>query len=101
MSAARRILIAGNWKMNGLQGDGVALASAVAGKLQSAGDVPFDMLVCPPYTLIGAVVAVASGTSLQVGAQDCHTAEKGAHTGDISTSMLADAGCSSIIVVHS
>ncbi|MBL6930434.1 MAG: triose-phosphate isomerase [Rhodospirillales bacterium] len=101
MSAARRILIAGNWKMNGLQGDGVALASAVAGKLQSAGDVPFDMLVCPPYTLIGAVVAVASGTSLQVGAQDCHTAEKGAHTGDISTAMLADAGCSSIIVGHS
>jgi len=101
MSAARRILIAGNWKMNGLQGDGVALASAVADKLNGAGDVPFDMLVCPPYTLIGAVAGAALGSSLAVGAQDCHTAQKGAHTGDISSAMLADAGCSYIIVGHS
>ncbi|MBT4932072.1 MAG: triose-phosphate isomerase [Rhodospirillaceae bacterium] len=101
MTAARRILIAGNWKMNGLQDDGVALARAVAGNLQTAGDIPFDMLVCPPYTLIGAVVAAASGTPLHVGAQDCHTAGQGAHTGDISCAMLADAGCSSIIVGHS
>jgi len=101
MSAARRILIAGNWKMNGLQADGVALASAVADKLKAAGDAAFDMLVCPPYTIIGAVAGAASGSGLAVGAQDCHIAEKGAHTGDISTAMLADAGCSFIIVGHS
>ncbi len=101
MSAARRILIAGNWKMNGLQADGVALASAVAAKLAAAGDVAFDMLVCPPYTLIGAVAKAAAGSALEVGAQDCHAAEKGAHTGDISCAMLADAGCTSIIVGHS
>jgi len=101
MSAARRILIAGNWKMNGLQKDGVALAAGIAVKLKAAGDVPFDMLVCPPYTLIGAVAAATQGSALHVGAQDCHTAEKGAHTGDISTSMLADAGCSHVIVGHS
>ncbi|HJN24968.1 MAG TPA: triose-phosphate isomerase [Rhodospirillales bacterium] len=101
MSAARRILIAGNWKMNGLQEDGAALASAVAGKLKSVGETAFDMLVCPPYTLIGAAVDAASGSALSVGAQDCHTAEKGAHTGDISPAMLADAGCSYVIVGHS
>jgi len=101
MSAARRILIAGNWKMNGLQADGVALASAVAAKLAGAGDVAFEMLVCPPYTLIGAVAKAAAGSALEVGAQDCHDAEKGAHTGDISCAMLADAGCASIIVGHS
>jgi triosephosphate isomerase (TIM) len=101
MSAARRILIAGNWKMNGLHADGVELAAALADKLDAAGDTAFDMLVCPPYTLISTVVEAASGSSLSVGAQDCHTAEKGAHTGDISPAMLADAGCTYIIVGHS
>jgi triosephosphate isomerase len=101
MSAARRILIAGNWKMNGLQSDGLALASAVADKLKGAGDVSFEMLVCPPTTLIAAVAGAVSGSSLKVGAQDCHSAEKGAHTGDISCAMLADAGCTFIIVGHS
>jgi triosephosphate isomerase len=101
MTAARRILIAGNWKMNGLHEDGVALVKAIAGNLQHNVEIPFDMLICPPYTLIGAVVAAASGTPLKIGAQDCHTAGQGAHTGDISASMLADAGCSSIIVGHS
>lgn len=101
MSASRRILIAGNWKMNGLQADGGALASGVADKLKAAGETAFDMLVCPPYTLIGTAAAAAQGSSLAVGAQDCHTAEKGAHTGDISTAMLKDAGCSYVIVGHS
>ncbi len=101
MSAARRILIAGNWKMNGLAEDGAALASAVASKLKDAGDTGFEMLVCPPYTLIGTAANAASGSNLKVGAQDCHTAEKGAHTGDISPAMLQDAGCSYVIVGHS
>lgn len=101
MTTARRILIAGNWKMNGLQDDGVALTAAIADKLGSAGKVSFDMLVCPPFTLIGAVAAAAGGTSLEVGAQDCHAAAKGAHTGDISVAMLADAGCRAVIVGHS
>lgn len=101
MSAARRILIAGNWKMNGLHADGLELAATIADKLNASGETSFDMLVCPPFTLIGTVVEAASGSSLSVGAQDCHTAEKGAHTGDISPAMLKDAGCSYVIVGHS
>jgi triosephosphate isomerase (TIM) len=101
MSASRRILIAGNWKMNGLHADGVELAAAIADRLDGAGDTAFDMLVCPPYTLIGTVVEAASASSLSVGAQDCHAAEKGAHTGDIAPAMLKDAGCSYVIVGHS
>ena len=62
MSAARRILIAGNWKMNGLHADGVELAAALADKLDAAGDTAFDMLVCPPYTLISTVVEAVFGT---------------------------------------
>ncbi len=99
---ARRPLIAGNWKMNGLAADGRALASGVAEQRKTMGaDAPFDMLVCPPYVLIPAVVAAVAGSGVEVGGQDCHTAEKGAHTGDVSPAMLKDAGCDYVIVGHS
>jgi len=98
---ARRTLIAGNWKMNGLSADGVALASGLADKMKSAGDVNFEMLVCPPATLISKVAAAISGSGIQLGGQDCHMNEKGAHTGDISAAMLKDAACGYALVGHS
>ncbi len=101
MTAHRRPLIAGNWKMNGLQEDGGALASAVADFVKSKAGANFEMLVCPPYTLIGVVNEAIAGSGLMLGAQDCHMAQKGAHTGDISADMLADAGCSHVLVGHS
>ncbi len=99
--AGRRPLIAGNWKMNGLRADGTALAGELARRLATAGPVRFDMLVCPPATLIVPVGAAIAGGPLGLGGQDCHAAEKGAHTGDISAAMLADAGCQAVIVGHS
>ncbi len=101
MTTPRTPLIAGNWKMNGLQGDGRALASAVADFLKSQGAANFEMLVCPPFTLISAVHDALAGSGVKLGAQDCSTAAKGAHTGDISTDMLADAGCTYVLVGHS
>ena len=101
MTVSRRPLIAGNWKMNGLQEDGKSLASAVGDFVRSKGDAGFEMLVCPPFTMISAVNEAIAGSGLKLGAQDCHTAAKGAHTGDISTDMLVDAGCSHVIVGHS
>ncbi|WP_420723959.1 triose-phosphate isomerase [Hwanghaeella sp. LZ110] len=95
---SRRPLIAGNWKMNGLLSDGTALAQAVA---QGGKDAPCDILICPPVTLLGAVKSVLSGSAIQLGAQDCHWQEKGAHTGDISPQMLVDVGCSHVILGHS
>ena len=97
---SRRILIAGNWKMNCLQADGTALASDLAGRMKS-GSVECDMLVCPPFTLIAAVTGAVSGSGVAVGGQDCHMTEKGAHTGDTSAWMLKDAGCAAVIVGHS
>ncbi len=99
--SGRRKLIAGNWKMNGLHADGVALASGIAEKLKAAGTVAFDLLVCPPATLIWPVAAAVKGSGLAVGGQDCHAKTSGAHTGDISPAMLVDAGCSHVIVGHS
>jgi triosephosphate isomerase len=101
MTVLRRPLIAGNWKMNGLITGGTALAGDLGARLRGAGPVPFDMLVCPPFTLISAVGAAIAGSGLLLGAQDCAAAASGAHTGDISAPMLADAGCGFILVGHS
>ncbi|WP_158045527.1 triose-phosphate isomerase [Skermanella pratensis] len=98
---ARRKLIAGNWKMNGLQATGLELATDLARRLAAAGTVGFDMLVCPPATLVNPVAGAVAGTPLAVGGQDCHPKESGAHTGDVSAAMLADAGAGFVIVGHS
>ena len=96
-----RKLIAGNWKMNMLRGDGTALASELAKRYASTSNPVFDMLLCPPAHLIEAVGAAVGNSGLSVGSQDCHMAEKGAHTGDIAAGQLADIGCGFIIVGHS
>jgi triosephosphate isomerase (TIM) len=101
MARARRPLIAGNWKMNGLRADGVALARAVAGLVKRAGWADRDILVCPPATLLIAVAEAVAGSGVAVGGQDCHASAKGAHTGDISAEMLRDAGATHVIVGHS
>ena len=94
----RRILIAGNWKMNERLASAISLAKAVsAGAAQSSAEV----LVCPPSLYVHAVSEAVSGGAVSVGGQDCHAAEKGAHTGDIAAEMLADAGASHVIVGHS
>ena len=95
----RKRLVAGNWKMNGLRGDGVALARAVA--VRAAEAHRCDLLVCPPATLLGAVGDALSGSGVMVGGQDCHAAASGAFTGSISAEMLKDAGCGHVIVGHS
>ncbi len=90
-------LAAGNWKMNGTM---AALAEVEA--LIAAHPSPnCDMLLCPPATLIAAMADRAKGSALAVGAQDCHTATSGAHTGDLSAAMVKDAGARSVILGHS
>lgn len=96
---SRRPLIAGNWKMNGLAADGLALAQAVAARSGEA--TACDLLICPPFTLIGSAVQAVAGSTVAVGGQDCHAKVSGAHTGDISAAMLKDSGCAYVIVGHS
>lgn len=96
----RRPLVAGNWKMNGLRASAAELEAMIA-----AYDAPLqaraELVVCPPATLLGAFPALAAGTGLTIGAQDCHPDASGAHTGDISAEMIADAGAGFVIVGHS
>jgi triosephosphate isomerase (TIM) len=100
MTDAVRPLIAGNWKMNGLKASAAEFEAMLAGAAKVAAKA--DLLVCPPVTLIAAFAEKARGSkTLSIGAQDCHPKPSGAHTGDISAEMLADAGASAVIVGHS
>jgi triosephosphate isomerase len=97
MAAAIRPLVAGNWKMNGL-----AASAAEFGKIAAGASAvgAADLMICPPATLIAGFAKVA-GKAVAIGGQDCHAEVSGAHTGDISAEMLADAGATAVIVGHS
>ncbi len=97
----RKTLIAGNWKMNGLLEDGIALAKGVAQEVKKAARKDCEFLVCPPFTLLTSAKKAIKGSRLMLGAQDCSFADKGAHTGDISPVMLKDLGCQYVILGHS
>jgi triosephosphate isomerase len=100
MTSTLRPLIAGNWKMNGLKASMAELDAVLAGASKLAGRL--DLLVCPPATLIAMFAWRLQGSKhVAIGGQDCHPKPSGAHTGDISAEMLADAGASAVIVGHS
>lgn len=93
-------LIAGNWKMNGLVASSQVLAGGLADKVKANPDRA-DVAICPPGPLIRDALSAVSGSPISVGGQDCHANESGAHTGDTSAALLADMGCSSVILGHS
>jgi triosephosphate isomerase len=99
MSKSRRPLVAGNWKMNGLK-KSQAEVNKLIKKLTNQ-HLKCDLLLCPPATLLARFKNAAKRSRLRLGGQDCHGQEKGAHTGDISAQMLADAGATFVIVGHS
>lgn len=95
---ARKPLVAGNWKMNG----GLSMTrDLVGGIVEGAVSIECDLLICPPAPLILAAFQASGGAGLAIGGQDCHAADSGAHTGDVSAPMLQDMGCEYVIVGHS
>ena len=93
----RRKLAAGNWKMNGTS----AALPELNLLINTHHHASVDILICPPATLISQAAKLTLNSALQIGGQDCHSAESGAHTGDISAAMLADAGATNVILGHS
>jgi triosephosphate isomerase len=93
-------LIAGNWKMNGLSAASAEIKTLID---KYSGSMPEDrdVLICPPATLVMAFASSFSDEGIEFGGQDCHPKESGAHTGDVSAAMLADAGAAYVIVGHS
>lgn len=98
MSLARP-LVAGNWKMNGLN---LALdeARAVAAAVD-AHPPACRVALCPPATLVHRMADALGGTGVEVGGQDCRAEFSGAFTGDVAAEMLADAGAKLVILGHS
>ena len=93
----RRRLAAGNWKMNGLSTDLSKLDELIANHPEPACEV----LICPPATLLEPMRRLTAGSAIALGGQNCHAEVTGAHTGEVSAQMLADAGAEFVILGHS
>jgi len=96
----RQPLVAGNWKMNGVAAS-LAELKALKERLVQAPVPDVEIMVCPPATLLAQARYALTGSTIRLGAQDCHPLASGAHTGDLSAEMLADAGAAAVIVGHS
>lgn len=94
-------LIVGNWKMHGLVADAQDYIAEITALCQRQPLPHVALALCPPYPHLSLLLALLRDASVSVGAQDCHTVEQGAHTGDVSAAMLADLGCAYAIVGHS
>jgi triosephosphate isomerase len=95
---ARTPIIAGNWKMNTLRADAIALASAV--RKRSDGVRGVEKIVCPPFVFLHDVCQAVAGSTIKVGAQNTHWEEKGAFTGEVSIAQAAEAA-EYVIIGHS
>jgi triosephosphate isomerase len=95
----RKPYIAGNWKMNMTIAESAALAEAIKAGFDAAERA--DAAVIPQFLAIPSVAAAVAGSPIKVGAQDVYFEKSGAFTGEISASMIADAGCSFALVGHS
>jgi triosephosphate isomerase len=96
----RKLLIAGNWKMNGSLGDSRQLVAALRAGVSA--NAAATMLLCPPYVYLPAAREWLQGSPIMLGAQDLADKEgAGAYTGEVSGAMLRDVGCGYVIVGHS
>lgn len=98
--SARQALVAGNWKLNGTRASADSLAHAIVDGVRNAG-MTCECLVCPVFVHLDIVRNAISDSALMLGAQNCSSEDSGAFTGEVSAPMLADVGCTHVIVGHS
>jgi triosephosphate isomerase len=94
----RNPVLAANWKMNKTVPEAIAFMDAFLPRVDKSGP---EVVICPPYTALGAVVESCTVGSVRVAAQNMHQAESGAFTGEVSAAMLVDAGVHGVILGHS
>ena len=97
----KKMLIAGNWKMNTNQFESRVLAEYIVGGVMKMSRLDIGILMCPPFTSLPVVRSVVDGTNIMVGAQNCHFEPKGAFTGEISLNMIKQLECTHVIIGHS
>ena len=99
MGAQRKLIIAGNWKMNKTSLEAIDLANAL---LRELGDVTeVDIMICPPFTALSEIHDVLTDSNIHLGAQNLHWEASGAFTGEISAPMIKSAGAQYVIIGHS
>ena len=96
--ALRKVVIAGNWKMNKTPAEAKELISAIAPLVK---DADCDVVACTPFVDLASAQEAAAGTNIQIGAENCHWEKSGAYTGEISAEMLASMGVKIVIIGHS
>ncbi len=93
----RKMIIAGNWKMNKTPSEAAALAAEIA----QIKDASCEVVICPPFVDLFFAKKAIEGSRVKLGAQNCHFEASGAFTGEISADMLIEAGCEYVIIGHS
>ncbi len=96
--ALRKVVIAGNWKMNKTPAEAKELIAAIAPLVK---DAACDVVACTPFVDLSAAQEAANGTNIQIGAENCHWEKSGAYTGEISAEMLTAMGVNIVIIGHS
>lgn len=94
----RKVVIAGNWKMNKTIAEAKALISDL---IPAVKDAACDVVICTPFTDLATAVEMTKGTNIKVGAQNCHFEKSGAFTGEISAEMLTEMGVEYVVLGHS
>jgi triosephosphate isomerase len=98
----RKKIVAGNWKMNIDLEKGVQLFNEIQQLLKEEVKADQEVIICPPYTHLSSLSQIVDpNTNLSIGAQNCHQADSGAFTGEVSASIIASAGASYVIIGHS
>ena len=94
----RKTIIAGNWKMNKTPSEAKALLEEIIPLVK---DAQCEVVACVPYVDLATAIEVTNDTNIKIGAENCHWAESGAFTGEISTGMLKELGVEYVVVGHS
>lgn len=94
----RKAIIAGNWKMNKTPNEAKELLTAI---IPAVKDADCEVIACVPYVDLSVALEVTKGTNVKIGAENCHWAESGAFTGEISTGMLKEMGVEYVVLGHS
>ncbi len=101
MAKGPKPLVAGNWKMNGTKASLKEIRQVASKTAKGRKKPSCELMIFPPFTLVAQAREAVKGARVRIGGQDCHAAESGAHTGDVSAEMLADSGARAVIVGHS
>ncbi|MBE6783499.1 MAG: triose-phosphate isomerase [Ruminococcaceae bacterium] len=94
----RKAVIAGNWKMNKTPAEATALINEMK---PLVADADCEVVLCVPFVDLSAALAAAEGSNIKIGAENCHWAESGAYTGEVSTGMLKEMGVEYVVIGHS